>query len=194
MHKHRQPLAHYTLYYTALLAVVEMGVWLDHRVAYGRPRKVDWEKEVVVITGGGSGLGRVVAEMLARRGVKVAVLDVKEPDEEAKDAMESEDLIWEVCDVSRAEDVRTAARRIQDKVCILGSWLDFALGVDTSLFKTRQQEGEKSMTTSDMSRNILSIISLAVSGIDSPLTQNIKHPVLASPADMSLDGHSDDPD
>jgi hypothetical protein len=39
--------------------------------------KWDWTKEVVVITGGSDGIGKVVVGLLAERGVKVAVLDVQ---------------------------------------------------------------------------------------------------------------------
>lgn len=118
IHKHREPLAYYTLYYTAFLAVVEMAVWVNHRITYGRHRQVDWETEVAVITGGGSGLGRVLAQMLVRKGAKVAVLDVKEPDVEALEEMERWDLLWETVDVSRLEDVKRALERVGDEVCL----------------------------------------------------------------------------
>ncbi|RMZ87915.1 hypothetical protein DV736_g4857, partial [Chaetothyriales sp. CBS 134916] len=105
MHKHRQPLAFYTLYWAAFLAVIDVLVWLNHRLTYGPPRAVTWDDEVVVVTGGGSGLGRVLAESLVRRGVKVAILDVRAADGEAAELMESGDLVWEVCDVTRRDQV-----------------------------------------------------------------------------------------
>jgi NADPH:quinone reductase-like Zn-dependent oxidoreductase len=37
----------------------------------------DWSKEVVVVTGGSDGIGKIVVALLAERGVKVAVLDVQ---------------------------------------------------------------------------------------------------------------------
>ena len=48
----------------------------NERYAYGSPREVDHEEEVVVITGGASGLGRCVAEIYALKGATVGVLDV----------------------------------------------------------------------------------------------------------------------
>lgn len=37
----------------------------------------DWKKEIVVITGGSDGIGKLVALLLQERGAKVAVLDVQ---------------------------------------------------------------------------------------------------------------------
>lgn len=119
LHMHREPLAYYTLWYAAFLGVVEVGVNINHRLTYGKHRKVEWEKEVVVITGGGSGLGRVLAEMIVRKGGKVAILDVKGPDEEAEETMERWDLVWEKCDVSKEGDVKEAVDRIVDDVSSL---------------------------------------------------------------------------
>ena len=36
----------------------------------------DWEKEIVLITGGAGGIGGHVVKLLAERGIKVVVLDV----------------------------------------------------------------------------------------------------------------------
>jgi hypothetical protein len=44
----------------------------------------DWSKEVVVVTGGSDGIGKVVVGLLAERGVKVAVLDVQQLTYEGK--------------------------------------------------------------------------------------------------------------
>ncbi|RMZ80019.1 hypothetical protein DV738_g3033, partial [Chaetothyriales sp. CBS 135597] len=105
MHKHRQPFAFYTLYWAAFLAVLEVLGWLNHRLTYGAPRTVKWDDEVVVVTGGAGGLGRVLADSLARRRVKVAILDVRPADGEARELMESADLVWELCDVARPDHV-----------------------------------------------------------------------------------------
>ncbi len=124
IHKHREPMAFYTLYYTAALAVVELAAYADRRITYGRHRTVDWEKEVVVVTGGAAGLGRVLAEMLLRKGVKVAVLDVSPPDAEAEESMERWDLLWETVDVGRDEDVARAVARVVDEVCLFPCSID----------------------------------------------------------------------
>jgi nucleoside-diphosphate-sugar epimerase len=36
----------------------------------------DWEKEIVLITGGAGGIGGSVVKLLAEKGIKVVVLDV----------------------------------------------------------------------------------------------------------------------
>lgn len=36
----------------------------------------DWNKEIVLITGGAGGIGGSVVRLLAERGIKVVVLDV----------------------------------------------------------------------------------------------------------------------
>ena len=42
----------------------------------------DWEKEVVLVTGGSSGIGELVTRKLAERGVNVIVLDIALPKKE----------------------------------------------------------------------------------------------------------------
>ncbi|KAL8807884.1 MAG: hypothetical protein Q9200_004497 [Gallowayella weberi] len=49
---------------------------VNQRWAYGPPRKVKPLDEVVVVTGGASGLGRCIAEIYAIKGTSVAVIDV----------------------------------------------------------------------------------------------------------------------
>lgn len=122
VHKHREPIAYYTLWYTGFLALVEIAVWTNQRITYGKHRKVVWENEVVVITGGASGLGRVMAEILLRKGVSVAVLDVREPDEEARETMERWDLVWEVVDVSDTKKVDRVVDKLIKEVCFYVSF------------------------------------------------------------------------
>lgn len=38
--------------------------------------KYDWNKEIVVVTGGSGGIGGEIVKLFAERGIKVAVLDV----------------------------------------------------------------------------------------------------------------------
>jgi len=74
-----------SLAYAFLLTLFSLLSILNRRIAYGAPRKVDFAEEVIVVTGGASGLGLVLAEVYGMRGCNVAVLDVKElEDAEAK--------------------------------------------------------------------------------------------------------------
>lgn len=86
---------------------------LDKRLAWGPPRKLNWDEEVVVITGGAGGLGKVLAEIYGMRGVSVAVLDVREP-EEKSEALEN--VHFYKCDVSSIADVQKARISIEKDV------------------------------------------------------------------------------
>ena len=87
-----------------------------------------WEKEVVVITGGGSGLGRLIAEVLGRRGVAVAVLDVREPEGGGVEE-EEEGWRWYRCDVSRRGRVEGVRGVIERDVCMDSDCCSNARGV-----------------------------------------------------------------
>jgi hypothetical protein len=64
-------------YASFLTAMFFLGV-LNKQIAYTKARKVDFSEEVIVITGGASGLGLLIAEVYGMRGATVAVLDVKD--------------------------------------------------------------------------------------------------------------------
>jgi NAD(P)-dependent dehydrogenase (short-subunit alcohol dehydrogenase family) len=104
---------------------------VNQRIAYGKPREIRFGKseadddgdedsmeEVVIITGGCNGLGRLLAEIFGLRGVGVAVLDVREP-EGGKEKMEEEEgWRWYECDVGRWEDVERVRAEVERDVCI----------------------------------------------------------------------------
>ena len=118
LHKHRSPTAYYTLYYAACLAVIEILIWGNRRLTYGRARNVDWSQEVVLVTGGGRGLGRIIVESLVRRGVRIGVLELCEKGEGVNELEDSYDLCWEKCDVSKADQVERAIGKIVDEVSL----------------------------------------------------------------------------
>jgi hypothetical protein len=41
----------------------------------------DWNKEVVLITGGSAGMGALMVKMFAERGITVVILDIVDPPE-----------------------------------------------------------------------------------------------------------------
>jgi hypothetical protein len=118
VHKHREPIAYAVLYWSAFLCLVEIVLYLNRRISFGPPRDVHWEDEVVVVTGGASGLGRTLMEGLVMRGVKVAVLDVKGIDAEAEELRDGAtgELCWVECDVGDETAVRKAVEVVVDEV------------------------------------------------------------------------------
>ncbi|KAG0343603.1 hypothetical protein BG005_002293 [Podila minutissima] len=71
--------------------------------------KVDWEDEVVLITGGASGVGYLLAEMLAIRHITVVVLDILP----VKTALDIDSYI---CDISNPEDIARVAKEIREDI------------------------------------------------------------------------------
>jgi NAD(P)-dependent dehydrogenase (short-subunit alcohol dehydrogenase family) len=68
---------------------------------------------VIVITGGASGLGLLIAEVYGMRGATVAVLDVKE-----LESGEARGVTAYKCDVGDREQVAKAAVEIERDVCL----------------------------------------------------------------------------
>ncbi|EJT97545.1 NADP-binding protein [Dacryopinax primogenitus] len=81
------------------------GTWLF------KPARLDWGEQIVLITGGASGIGLLLANTLAVRNVIVVVLDLK-------DKLESENynIYYYKCDVSDPEAVDAVAARIKKEV------------------------------------------------------------------------------
>lgn len=115
---HRPPSSlsvRYTFIWACLVAIYHnLALW-NHRLAHGRPRTVSLEDEVVLVAGGGgTGLGRLIAEVYAMKGVKgVAVLDVQIPERAAeREEWEDRGVRWFRCDVGKIEEVE----RVRDKI------------------------------------------------------------------------------
>lgn len=102
-----------TTYYAALITALWLLGFLDRKIAYGQPRELDWKNEVVVITGGAGGLGKIMAEMYGMRGVSVALLDISEPVWESEGMA---DVKFYRCDVGKRTDVERAKGQIEKDV------------------------------------------------------------------------------
>lgn len=100
-------------------ALVFVFEWILERIAWGKPRRLDWENEVVVVTGGSSGLGRVIADTYRMRGVRVAVLDVNAFEAESDEGMQS--LKFYQCDVGDMDAIQRAMQMIEKEVSDLCS-------------------------------------------------------------------------
>ncbi|KAK6347617.1 hypothetical protein TWF718_005456 [Orbilia javanica] len=73
--------------------------------------KYDWEKEVVMLTGGSAGLGEQIAIQLAEKGVKVLVLDVNEVREEVREKYKT--IHFYRCDISDFTALSATAAEIR---------------------------------------------------------------------------------
>jgi hypothetical protein len=97
--------------YASLLTALYFLEVLNKQIAYSKPRKVDFSEEVIVITGGASGLGLLIAEVYGMRGATVAVLDVKD-----LESGEARGVSAYKCDVGDKEQVARVAIEIERDV------------------------------------------------------------------------------
>jgi hypothetical protein len=97
--------------YASLLTMMFFLGVLNRQIAYSKPRNVDFSEEVIVITGGASGLGLLIAEVYGMRGASVAVLDVKD-----LEAGEARGVYVYKCDVGDKEQIARAAIEIERDV------------------------------------------------------------------------------
>ncbi|KAH7930676.1 retinal short-chain dehydrogenase reductase [Leucogyrophana mollusca] len=74
------------------------------------PKPLDWSEQVVVITGGSSGIGELLANTLAVRNVMVVVLDIKPI------ITENYNITYYQCDVSKWEEVDAVSKKIVEEV------------------------------------------------------------------------------
>lgn len=98
----------YSSIYFVIVTVLFVWKFVNKRLAFGEKRDFDWTEEVVVITGGSSGLGLLIAETYGMRGVSVAVLDVREPE-----GGEARNVSFYKCDVGDRKQVAAAAKEIE---------------------------------------------------------------------------------
>ncbi|KAK1141227.1 hypothetical protein N8T08_009266 [Aspergillus melleus] len=102
--------------YATILTALTALRFLNRRVAYGGPRSVDPSHEVVIVTGGASGLGLLIARVYGLRGASVAVLDVKD-EEKLKGCLgECPGVDYYRCDIGVREEVEGVARRIEKEL------------------------------------------------------------------------------
>ncbi|QUC21908.1 uncharacterized protein UV8b_06149 [Ustilaginoidea virens] len=94
--------------WAALVTLAWAAGAANRRVAYGPPREVDLGEEVIVVTGGASGLGLLVAEVYGMRGASVAVLDVEDMENG-----EARGVTYYRCDVGDKQAVARVAAEIE---------------------------------------------------------------------------------
>lgn len=99
--------------WASFITLVWVAGVVNERIAYGLPRDVDLSEEVIVITGGASGLGMLVAEVYGMRGATVAVLDVNDMENG-----EARGVTYYKCDVSDKQQVLKVAGEIERDVSL----------------------------------------------------------------------------
>lgn len=103
-----------SIWYATFITVCFTFWHVNRRMAFGLPRHVNLEDEVIVITGGASGLGLLIAEVYGMRGASVAVLDVKEMENG-----EARGVTYYKCDVTDKEQLARVERQIEEEVSSL---------------------------------------------------------------------------
>lgn len=85
------------------------STWLSNGVTNNwTSDKYDWDREVVVVTGGSDGIGKIVVQLLAEKGIKIAVLDVQDLTYEAPPSVR-----FFKCDLSSPKAIAEAASSIR---------------------------------------------------------------------------------
>ncbi|WWC87535.1 uncharacterized protein L201_002425 [Kwoniella dendrophila CBS 6074] len=107
----------FTCIWTCLICLI--GIWnhIDRIYNSGgswllAPKKLNWNKQIVLITGGGSGIGALLAETLAARNISVVVLTKYRPQFETK----QDSIYTYICDVSDYKNVQAVAQHIREEV------------------------------------------------------------------------------
>ncbi|KAJ7682549.1 retinal short-chain dehydrogenase/reductase [Mycena polygramma] len=74
------------------------------------PRPFEWSDQIVVVTGGASGVGELLANTLAVKSVTVVVLDVKPIQ------TQNYNIAYYKCDVSKWEEVEAVSKKVIEEI------------------------------------------------------------------------------
>ncbi|KAF9893639.1 hypothetical protein FE257_010951 [Aspergillus nanangensis] len=102
------------LYGAVLSAALWVNDWLSKwsHNNWTRDTRWDWRKEVVVVTGGSSGIGASVAHRLAEDGVRVAVVDIAP----LTYRIDNKPISYFHCDLSDEAEIHATCQRIREQV------------------------------------------------------------------------------
>lgn len=94
----------------AFLAVLRrINAWINRRVLNnGTSDRYYWNREVVVLTGGSTGIGKQIVILLGHRGIKVAILDINPPEDELPLTVR-----YHQCDITSPAAISEAATQIR---------------------------------------------------------------------------------
>lgn len=109
------PVFIYSAIYFTIVSVFWGLKWISRLYRNGSnlffaPERFDWGEQIVVITGGASGIGELIANTLAVRSVTTVVLDVNPI------VTENYNITYYKCDVSKWEEVEAVAKQIVEEV------------------------------------------------------------------------------
>ncbi|KAG6903405.1 hypothetical protein C0995_005428 [Termitomyces sp. Mi166 len=131
--KMTDPVVIYTSSYWAIISAFWFIKWCsrlyrNQRSFFFGPARFDWGEQIVVITGGSSGVGELLANTLAVRNVTVVVLDIKPIVTENRSTFSSfwkssslissstDNITYYKCDVSKWEEVETVSKRVIQEI------------------------------------------------------------------------------
>ncbi|OAA35725.1 short-chain dehydrogenase/reductase 2 [Beauveria brongniartii RCEF 3172] len=93
-------------YINSTLSSIALNSW-----RLTKPGNWKWDREIAVITGGCSGIGKCTVERLAKRGVRVAIFDIQEAPESFQNNAR---IRFFKCDITDGDSVAQAADRVRE--------------------------------------------------------------------------------
>ncbi|KAF5388295.1 hypothetical protein D9615_000616 [Tricholomella constricta] len=109
------PIVIYSSIYWVLISLFWFAKWSSRlyrnqgNLFFG-PGRFDWGEQIVVITGGSSGVGELLANTLAVRNVNVVVLDINPI------TTENYNITYYKCDVSKWEEVEAVSKKVVEEI------------------------------------------------------------------------------
>ncbi|OQD91060.1 hypothetical protein PENANT_c001G11328 [Penicillium antarcticum] len=98
---------------TTISLLTNLEAYLDHRIQNNNQKDpYNWNKEVIILTGGSTGIGRQIAQQLGTKEIKVAILDISPPDITSTSLPNS--VRFYECDITNPETIATTATSIRN--------------------------------------------------------------------------------
>lgn len=95
--------------FASIAVISRVSAWLDRRaINNGVTDHYDWNREVIVLTGGSGGIGQRIAQLLGSRGIKVAILDITPPTNPLPNSVR-----FYECNISSPPAIAEAATKIR---------------------------------------------------------------------------------